>query len=42
MEIKIRNAVPKDAKAIQQIIAVGYRRSFAELHTKEYLENKIK
>ena len=41
MEIKIRNAVPEDAKAIQQIIAVGYRRSFAELHTKEYLENKI-
>lgn len=41
MEIKIRNAVSEDAKAIQQIIAVGYRRSFAELHTKEYLENKI-
>ena len=41
MEIKIRNAVPDDAKAIQQIIATGYRRSFAELHTKEYLENKI-
>ena len=41
MEIKIRNAIPDDAKAIQQIIATGYRRSFAELHTKEYLENKI-
>ena len=41
MEIKIRNAVPDDAAAIQQIIAVGYRRSFAELHSEEYLENKI-
>ncbi len=41
MEIKIRNAVPDDAKAIQQIIAAGYRRSFAEFHTKEYLESKI-
>jgi len=41
MEIKIRDAVPEDAKAIQQIIAAGYRRSFAEIHTKEYLEYKI-
>ena len=41
MDIKIRNAIPEDAKAIQNIIAVGYRRSFASLHTPEYLENKI-
>ena len=41
MDIKIRNAVPEDAKAIQNIIAVGYRRSFASLHTPAYLENKI-
>lgn len=41
MEIKIRNAIPEDAKTIQQIIAAGYRRSFAEIHTKKYLEYKI-
>lgn len=40
--VKIRDAVPEDATAIQRIIAVGYRRSFAKLHTPEYLENKIK
>ena len=39
--VKIRDAVPEDAAAIQHIIAAGYRRSFAELHTPEYLENKI-
>lgn len=41
MEVKIRNAVPEDAEAIQQIIAAGYRRSFVKLHTEEYLEKKI-
>ena len=41
MDIKTRNAVPEDAKAIQNIIAAGYRRSFASLHRPEYLENKI-
>lgn len=41
MNVKIRNAVPNDAGAIQQIIATGYRRSFAGLHTPEYLEHKI-
>lgn len=41
MEIKIRNAVPEDATAIQQIIAIGYKRSFAKLHINEYLESKI-
>jgi len=29
MNVKIRNAVPDDAAAIQKIIAAGYRRSFA-------------
>ncbi len=41
MEIKIRNAVPKDAAEIQRIGAMGYRRSFAHLHSAEYLEQKI-
>ncbi len=41
MDIQIRDAVPEDASAIQKIIAVGYRRSFAALHTPEYLESKI-
>ena len=41
MNVKIRNAVPADAAAIQQIIATGYRRSFAGLHGPEYLEQKI-
>lgn len=41
MNVKIRDAVPDDAAIIQQIIASGYRKSFAGLHTKEYLENKI-
>lgn len=41
MSIKLRDAVPADASAIQKIIADGYRRSFVEFHTKEYLDNKI-
>ena len=41
MNVKIRNAVPDDAAAIQKIIAAGYRRSFAGLHSPEYLEQKI-
>ena len=41
MEIKIRNAVPKDAAEIQRIGAMGYRRSFAHFHSAEYLEQKI-
>ena len=41
MNVKIRNAVPADAAAIQKIIAAGYRRSFAGLHSTEYLEQKI-
>ena len=41
MNVKIRNAVPDDAAAIQKIIAAGYRRSFAGLHSTEYLEQKI-
>ena len=41
MDIKIRDAIPEDASAIQRIIATGYRRSFAGLHGPEYLERKI-
>ncbi len=41
MEIKIRNAVPEDAAEIQRIGAMGYRHSFARLHSAEYLEQKI-
>lgn len=33
--------MPDDAAAIQKIIAAGYRRSFAGLHSPEYLEQKI-
>ena len=41
MEIKIRNAVPTDAPEIQRIGAMGYKHSFAHLHSPEYLEQKI-
>lgn len=41
MDIKIRDAIPSDASAIQHIIAAGYKRSFAKLHTPEYLNKKI-
>jgi hypothetical protein len=41
MNVRIRNAIPDDTSAIQQIIATGYRCSFACLHTHEYLEQKF-
>ncbi len=41
MDIKIRDAIPTDAPAIQRIVAAGYKRSFAELHRPEYLNQKI-
>lgn len=41
MELKIRDAKPKDAATIQRISAAGYKRSFAHLHSAEYLELKI-
>ena len=40
MNVKIRNAVPDDAAAIQKIIAAGYRRSFAGLHSTEYINER--
>lgn len=42
MNIKVRDAIPEDATAIQNIIAYGYEHSFAQLHTPEYLNKKIK
>ncbi|MBQ6110602.1 MAG: hypothetical protein IJL05_04435 [Alphaproteobacteria bacterium] len=41
MDIQIRNAVPEDAKAIQIISAAGYKRSFAGIHSAEYLNKKL-